>query len=412
MSRSLPQKSIRLEGSGPAAALCAAALSQMRGRLGIDIRGMLKPANIGEQPPVILGPQSLKLLSAMGLSERDLIKACAGTFAVGAKFTHAGFCPFIDSAPVMNGVALHQIYSKVKTPAPYSACFTAAHMANADKFVHPSGDDDYRYSIVLDASLFEHYMQRAAAHYGYKPAADDARADITLRAELSTDGIKTEKSPDATMPVSLVYDARKDGITATAFTQSHKYISGTNKSVVDAKDMWTGDIIDAGAGLTPLHPLDHAYMDAIAFSLQSLFDIWPAGDDISLARAEFNRRTGSFIARAADYQSALLILAGAQDEDRAQDSLKTKLTQFLSRGRLVSFDDEPVSDAEWIAYLLAAGAKQARTDPLAAQFSDDTPADIIKDRKEHAQNQAADMMKQSEYLAASEALFKPQRAAS
>ncbi len=402
---------VHIEGAGPAAALCAAALAQMRGRLGFTVSADLSRAE-GHQPPVILGPQSQKLLSALGLNERDLIKACAGTFAVSATFEGGNACPFITSAPVTNGVALHQIHGAGKPGQPYSQYFTPAHMTEPGLFAHPDISDDYRYSVILDAGLFEHYMHRAAAHYGCKQAPA-ASADLTVKAGLNSD-MQTAQTPDETMPVSLSYNLSETGVTATAVTQTHKYVTLAKVPAAQKQaDMWSGDVIDAGSWTGELHALDHSYMDALAFSLQSLFDIWPASADKALARSEFNRRTGSFIARAADYQAAPMILAGYRAQHAASPELTVKLTQFLSRGRLVSFDDEPVSDAEWTAYMLAAGAKPGRTDPLASQFSAAQIEDILSGRKQAAKKRAADMRSQTDYLRASDALTgNVQRAAS
>jgi|GEM_PF-2853896 len=406
-----PVNAVHVKGTGPAAALCAAALAQMRSRLGFTVSADLSRAE-SPQPPVILGPQSQKLLKALGLNERDLIKACAGTFAVSAKFEGGNACPFITSAPVTNGVALHQIHGAGKTGEPYSQYFTPAHMTGPGLFSHPDISDDYRYSVVLDAGLFEHYMHRAAAHYGCKEAPA-ASADLTVKAQHNS-GAQTVQTPDVTMPVCLSYDLTKTGVTAKAVTQSHKYVMKTDVTATQKQTaVWDGDVIDAGHGLAGLHALDHSYMDALAFSLQSLFNVWPASADTALARNEFNRRTGSFIARAVDYQAAPMILAGHRARDSASPELAVKLTQFLSRGRLVSFDDEPVSDAEWTAYMLAAGAKPGRTDPLASQFSAAQIEDILSGRRQAAKKRAADMRSQTDYLRASDALTgNVQRAAS
>ena len=419
MSNAAGVKNVRIDGSGFEAAICAAFLAWAGKLIGFQVYGDITTAS--GDAPVIAGPRSLDLFRKMGLSERDLIKACAGTFVCGAKISTPnenapGFYPFITNAPVTDGVALNQIYNAAKsTNFHYADLFAPTHMARTGAFSHPVEGDAYRYSLVLDAAQLEDYLMRAAHHYGFRDQAQNQAKvkedDLIFKVSAPNreDRAEVTVKPDVSMPSCMSHEISAKGkLNHIANTQTHSFTSTYSVSPTHATShqiqVWQDRVINPSGALEVLLPLDHCYLDALSHMLLTLFDIWPSSLDFGLIRREFNRRSESFCARASDYQNTPFLAAKVVLNEAVSSEMQVKWRQFMARGRLVSYDDEPVSDAEWTAYFLALDLKPERTDPLAGKFSATQISQILSRCRDAAQIRAAELTPQSEYLDRASAL--------
>ena len=416
-----PFSSLYIEGHACGAPFCAAFLSWLGKSFGFEVSGNLKDIDPNKKPaPVILGPQCLKLIRKIGLDERDLIKACAGTFAVGTEINHPNlkgpsFYPYLTEVKGLDGVAFHQIHSLQNlrsTQQTYAELFAPFYLAKESRFVHPSGEGNYRYSLICDSILFDDYMRRAAVHYGFQDKGQ-RNADLIIKACMD-DFTASEQSTaqlDATMPTQMLYQFKGKILKQVAHTQTQRIETKFNPhepSLIAMRGheaVWHDNIIDLEKLLSNLRPFDHSYMDVIAQMLLTLFDIWPANSELTANRQEFNRHTLNIANRARDYQTAPFLAAGAIESNKVSPELQTKWEQFLSRGRLVSYDDEPVSDSEWIAYMLALGITPRRIDPLAYKVSEPQSLEALKKQQRSAELWAADMAFQSDYLRKAQALY-------
>lgn len=423
--------SIRIDGDFHGGSICAVFLSWLGKRLGFTVSGSLNEhSSYEKQPPIILGPQALSLFRKIGLDERDMLKACAGTFVVGAEFEHdnindPGFAPYLTSVAPIDGIAFHQIYGAARSLhviAPYSDYFAPLYLAKGKRFSHPIetqpvGRASFRYNLILERALFEDYMRRAAKHYGFRSETQND-ADLILKADnnpLQADGF-TKISPNTTMPSHIKYRVKNSAIIQIIQTQTDcletlfPVENQSRKTQSDiCQNVWQDNVINLSDCLRSLLPYDHTYMDAIASLLLSLFDLWPDKSDTTINAAEFNRRVESSINRAKDFQSALCVAAGLIDIENTSQPFKVKWQQFLSRGRLVSYDDEPVSDAEWIAYLLALGIIPERVDPLTGKFTPTQMTDALNLQKDISQKWGNSQAIQTEYLGRAKALYAHKR---
>ena len=108
-------------------------------------------------------------------------------------------------------------------------------------------------------------------------------------------------------------------------------------------------------------------LDGIGYFI-ALFPNQP--EDESLAR-EFDRQMGSALARARDM--GVLHQYARKRIDTLPEELAYKLAVFRKRGKLVLFDEELFSEAEWISAFLGLGFRPEGCDVLAEQHD---PAQI------------------------------------
>lgn len=102
---------------------------------------------------------------------------------------------------------------------------------------------------------------------------------------------------------------------------------------------------------------------------------------------------------AADFEALLWSMQQAAEPVQfASASLARKVEQFRSRGRLVMFDDEIITESEWIAALIGLGHVPERVTPLAIP----APLDAVErnyERLRRAISQAAGSLpRQQVYL--------------
>ncbi|ESQ87605.1 hypothetical protein ABENE_17210 [Asticcacaulis benevestitus DSM 16100 = ATCC BAA-896] len=141
---------------------------------------------------------------------------------------------------------------------------------------------------------------------------------------------------------------------------------------------WVGNCVAIGQAAATIEPLTPSPMVCLQRDIERLISLIPLSCDMAMERREFNRQFDN------DYQHAELFrqaffattpVAGsaywqAASPQPADPRLDRKLTQFLSRGVLVSYDLEPFTPEDWVVLHYGMGRRPLRGDRLA----DQTPA--------------------------------------
>jgi tryptophan halogenase len=150
---------------------------------------------------------------------------------------------------------------------------------------------------------------------------------------------------------------------------------------------WRGNCAAIGQSAAAIEPLTPAPMMMLQADISRLLELIPVGEDMTIERREYNRRFRGDHAHAALFGAAFFA-ANAKAGPRASGNLdlgspywraakayyaradadgklRAKLTQFKSRGALVTFDCEPFSPQDWVMLYFGLGHDPARYDPLA-----------------------------------------------
>lgn len=129
--------------------------------------------------------------------------------------------------------------------------------------------------------------------------------------------------------------------------------------------LWIHNCVALGGAGWCLEPLGGAGLQLLLDGMRYLISVFPnQSEDEWLAR-EFDRLIGSALARTRDL-GALLNFARGRIAS-VPDDLAYRLAVFRRRGKLVLYDEEVFSEAEWISLLLGLGFHPSGCDVLAEQ---------------------------------------------
>ncbi|WP_165842923.1 tryptophan halogenase family protein [Phenylobacterium deserti] len=141
---------------------------------------------------------------------------------------------------------------------------------------------------------------------------------------------------------------------------------------------WARNCVAIGPSAGSAGPLDLG-LTLTHKAIRRLLELFPTLGGYEAARAEFNRRADEEMARVRDAALLPLVLNGrggepawaAARETPQPETLAYRLSLWNSRGGVISFDEEPVPESDWIAVLLGQGPAPRRGDVLAESAMDD-----------------------------------------
>ena len=206
-----------------------------------------------------------------------------------------------------------------------------------------------------------------ACGYTYDPALLDD--DSAARALLEW----MEVSPDT----SVVFRSAKSGRRATP---------------------WQGNCVAIGTAAGFVEPLDSTALHLTQSMIVRLLSLFPTRIP-DVEPREYNRLVGNELERTRDLAIAHYATARRTDGEfwrrrgsaAIPDSLAYKMTQYASRGKLVSYDQEPIPEAAWLALYLGQGIWPKRCEAL-AQAADPENVRQQMSRMRAAIEQAANAM--------------------
>lgn len=182
------------------------------------------------------------------------------------------------------------------------------------------------------------------------------------------------------------------------------------------RDPWVDGIIAIGDAACRLDPLATPGPSLTAEGLRHLLKLLPASA-IAPERAEYNRIMNSVFDRRRDFQCFQYWLAerGADCQwargaaEAATPHLQRKIEQFLSRGRIVQYDDETIDEAMWVASFIGAGAHPERHDPLCDLVTAEDVTRKLSLIRQAVAKGARAMPHQLDYLRGANALSTPRQ---
>lgn len=130
------------------------------------------------------------------------------------------------------------------------------------------------------------------------------------------------------------------------------------------KKAWQGNCVGIGQAAYALEPITPAPYILLKKDIERLLELIPVNDEIHLERQEYNRRFENDLSHAELFHRALY----AEQRDVGYggcEKLDRKLTQYLHRGILASYDFEPFNEQDWAILHAGLGRKPKRYDRLA-----------------------------------------------
>ena len=281
----------------------------------------------------------------------------------------------------------------------------------------------YSPGLHIDAAAYLRYMQRAALHYGVIPAARLAPVEIdpdagalqltdgtALAADLIIDtagsgafmgapepfpflparialrhgrklasgplGLSHLSKPAGHMAVDIPLDTevyrtlicsgpaaehrasamlRRDGFEPIRQSDTNHAEPGARHS------LWIGKVVLIGRPACLLPPVEGTELRIAQLGLETLLSLLPAGHPDVPERAEYNRLMRDSLQALTDFVS-LPFVAPGDIPDSLPPSLRLRLENFTSRGRIILTDGESFTRESWAAALIASGWQMRRAD--------------------------------------------------
>jgi tryptophan 7-halogenase len=134
---------------------------------------------------------------------------------------------------------------------------------------------------------------------------------------------------------------------------------------------WKGNCVAIGTAAGFVEPLESTALHLAQSMIVRLLSLFPTRAPDVESR-EYNRLIGNELDRARDLAIAHYATAQRNGEfwrrrasAKIPDSLAYKMSQYASRGKLVSYDQEPLPEAAWLALYLGQGIWPKRCEALA-----------------------------------------------
>jgi tryptophan 7-halogenase len=135
---------------------------------------------------------------------------------------------------------------------------------------------------------------------------------------------------------------------------------------------WRGNCVAVGAAAGFVEPLESTALHLTQSMIVHFLGLFPTGTP-DVEPREYNRLVGNELERARDLAVAHYATAQRTDGEfwrrrisaMIPESLAYKMSQYASRGKLVSYDQEPLPEVAWLALYLGQGIWPKRCEALA-----------------------------------------------
>jgi len=410
---------IAVIGDGVESAIAAALLA--RSLRGTGLRVTVYPASrLCPLAPAVECPPAFRAVhDALSLSEPDVMRACDGAYVIGAVFENAAgadraIVPFGAGPPPWRGAPFRQHWfaaSAQGAVARFDAFFPAAVAALKGR-LYFADDDPPRFlaevGFCLDTERYAGFMRRCAAHYGAQMSGRRVRdlADFGGCARLSFDdgaeeallaldcrGAETGPAADAERLAApsprpaIAVRPRGDGYEIDrplrAATVRVRVAPAAFSDDRDVAAPWRGPIVRIGGAFAACDPIAGPELRLAADGVTRLLPLLAGGDPGEGERAEYNRQMCAFARRLRDAQSVMRRAACGTALSTGPELVR-RAEQFISRGRVVTFDYDSFSEEEWTAAFIAAGHAPTRAHVLAETVDAGARARMLNEAAQRA----------------------------
>jgi tryptophan halogenase len=371
-------------------------------------------------------PSIHRFHAAIGLDERELVRAGIATHLLGARFgtwhenDHAWIHGFGEHGLMAGDISFHTLWYRAfqaGEAAPYWHYSAAALLGAAGKFVHPSPDPastlgGLHYALRIDPPRYRARLEALTAalprHAQFASVERDESGTVTAIA--TTDGSRVTadlyldcsgaqallRVPDdrAFEPWGAWLPGRsmavRDVPNSTVHPLDHAEASANGwrwqsplaerTRVIELSDTlkgapvrfgyrtpWIGNVLAIGDAATAIDPLFGTALHLAHDAIQLALDLLPGRDFGHAEIAEYNRRSRAVATRMRNFHALHHLQAGTMIGPLPEGLART-LEQLRRRGRLPPFEGEPFEADAWIASLIGLGLTPLAIDPLSASI--------------------------------------------
>jgi tryptophan 7-halogenase len=249
----------------------------------------------------------------------------------------------------------------------------------ADLFVDASGDEARLIGTAMDVA-FEDWSSGlpCSRHVAAKCEQRQLGAPLT-RVEAAKFGWMTRVPLQGSVVCGYTYDPAllDDESAARALLEWMEASPNTDVVFRSAKSgrrvaPWQGNCVAIGTAAGFIEPLDSAALHLTQSMIVRLLSLFPPRIS-NVEPLEYNRLVGNELERTRDLAIAHYATAQRTEGEfwrqrgsaTIPDSLAYKMAQYTSRGKLVSYDQEPLPEAAWLALYLGQGIWPKRCEALA-----------------------------------------------
>ncbi|MFN3312959.1 MAG: tryptophan 7-halogenase [Hyphomonas sp.] len=323
------------------------------------------------------------------------------------------------------------------SPAAYAHHCLAALAAQTGRFAPPLDDgppgSSYSPGLHMDGAAYLSFLQRAGLHYGVIPGAPLASGGSQLKAGqlrladgtaltadlvIDTAGLgpapETDSFPALPGQIRLRYGRKAEAsalgmatlqasagslaldiplsaeiirvFIAPSESAAHRASSllrrdgfeplregGSSFAPMRVRQPWQGRLIRIGEAACRLPPVEAVDLRILQAGLETLAQTLPGGHPDMPERGEYNRLMGDTFEALADYV-AMAFLTPSEMPDTLPPSLRLRLENFTSRGRVLLTDGESFTRESWASAYVAFGWTMRRADAHAAAL----PAERVR----------------------------------
>lgn len=378
-------RSIVILGGGIVGVSAAAAFARALPRVRIElIETPVEPAALADRLAGTL-PTIHRFHASVGLDEADLVRRGIATHRLGSRFDHWSpdgarwYHVFQEHGLPVGAVPFADLWLRArqeKRALPYGRYAAAAAMAEAGRFVHPSGDPQSRlssfvYGLFLDTDGYRERLRAAADAAGVMRRAgrlgainrredggveslslvggETAHADLFVDASgpsapllsavgaafedmaawLPCDRVALERrpNPQGPVPVERVF-ADEAGWRWSAplreWTEEGRAFSSAWEGSGEAGDAvairpgryvepWTRNVLAIGDSATALDPLHATGLHLAHSAIGRALELLPGRDCDPVELSEYNRRTAEETLRVRDFLALHYLRSGRRD---------------------------------------------------------------------------------------------------
>lgn len=384
-------------------------------------------------------PSIHRFHAAIGLDERELIRAGIATHLLGARFgtwhenDQAWIHGFGEHGLMAGDIPFHTLWHRAfraGRAGPFWRYSAAALLGASGKFVHPSPNPasplgGMLYALRIDPPRYRARLEALTAalprHAPFASVERDGNGTVTaiaaadgrrVSAGLYLDCSGTQallRAPDerafepwgAWLPGRSMAVRNVPGDAADPLDRAETSVHGwrwqsplaERTRLIDLSEApggipvqfghqkpWIGNVLAIGDAATAIDPLFGTALHLAQNAILLALDLLPGRDFLQAELAEYNRRSRASAMRMRDFHALHHLRAGTMAE-KLPEGLARTLDQFERRGRLPPFEGEPFEADAWRAALIGLGVRPNAIDPLTAS--------VDPGRAEHAMDALA-----------------------
>lgn len=173
------------------------------------------------------------------------------------------------------------------------------------------------------------------------------------------------------------------------------------------RKLWNRNCVAVGLSGGFLEPLESTSIYLIQQGITYLIEMFPDGENVDTARAEYNRMMDLEFERIRDF---LILHYHATERTDAPiwdmmrtldvpDSLKEKMALFRARGQVQTYDHGLFLEPSWLAVYLGQGVTPDHYDPRVDEYPEQEMFSRLEGMKSHIRTSADQMMSHADWIA-------------